>query len=120
MVGWTSKIWDKLLHSSCFRNYIDILVLCFFVGDSLLEHEKELKRLSKLLMNAFSKIKIISEDTLTLTLFMLNYLIKQCDQKKYPSDLKVKMNILNILYLSRIEKPNEEECVIIKECLEQF
>jgi hypothetical protein len=64
MVGWTSKVWDKIVHSSCFRNIIDLLVLCFFVGDSLLEHEKELKRLSRLLLLAFGKIKTISDDTL--------------------------------------------------------
>lgn len=36
IVGWTSKVWDKLVYSSCFRNYIDLMVLYFFIGDSLL------------------------------------------------------------------------------------
>ena len=79
MMGWLSKIWDRLVHSSCFRNFIDIMVLYFFIGGSLLEDEKELKRLTKLLLLSFSKIKMISGDTLTLSIEMIEYFLRVCE-----------------------------------------
>ena len=120
MVGWTSKIWDRLVHSSCFRNFIDLLVLYFFVGNCLLEYEKELKRLTKLLLLSFSKVKIISNDTLNLTIFMLNHFIELCKVKNYGFDLKVRLKILKILYLSKIEHPDEDQEKIILDALVEF
>ena len=60
-----------------------------------------------MLLVSFSKIKTVSADTLDLTLYMLTNFIEESKAKKYSFDLRMRMKILRILYLSKIDDPTE-------------
>ena len=61
---------------------------------------------------------MISVDTLHLTIFVLKEFIDKCKNKNYSLDLIIRLKILNILYLSKLEKPSEEETKIIIKALD--
>jgi hypothetical protein len=42
-----------------------------------------------------------------MTIYMLEHFLRLCQLKKYSFDLKVRLKILNILYLSKLEQPTE-------------
>jgi hypothetical protein len=72
-MGWISKIWDKMLHFSCYKNHLDLLVLYYFIGEFLLYPETEFKRLLNLLLQSVSKLKIIEDSTLEMVLYLLTF-----------------------------------------------
>jgi hypothetical protein len=80
--------------------------LFYFIGESLLDFEQELKRLSKILLVSVGKIKSIATDTLDLTFHLLDYFIKNIGTKKVCFYLKLRLKILKILFLSKIDKPD--------------
>lgn len=73
LMGWFSKIWDRMLHFSCYKNHLDLIVLYYFIGQFLLYPEPEFKRLLNLLLQAVSKIKVFEERTLEIILFLFSF-----------------------------------------------
>jgi hypothetical protein len=66
-----------MLHFSTYKNYLDLLLLYYKIGDILLYPEQEFKRLLGLLLHSFAKSKITQPKRLAVTLQLLIRLSEQ-------------------------------------------
>lgn len=111
LMGWVSKIWDKMLHFSCYKNHLDLLVLYYFIGEFLFYPETEFKRLLNLLLQSVNKMKTIPDKTLEIIFHLLTF-FSEADQLKIVSiETYSQLKMITILYLAKMNDPPKSKLI---------
>lgn len=120
LMGWISKIWDRMLHFSCYKNHLDLIVLYYFIGQFLLYPEVEFKRLLNLLLQAVSKIKMFEDRTLEIILFLLGVFSTSTEISGFSGETRTRLKFITVLYYTKTNNPNEGQLAIMKERLSEL
>ena len=75
--GWISKIWDRVVHFSTFKEFWQVLFLYYNIGQHLLQPEEEFRRIIPLLMQAIRKSKQYEQNIINFTITTLQFLTTQ-------------------------------------------